>query len=211
MLVFSCYNCGLITDLDEGMAGRTWQCPACRQSVTIPGKRKGGREGGPRTALGSVVLVLAGLIPGLAVGGAGGLLLGKRNAGQGGPINRPLAEDPPKPRSARVAVSYLDAADLYDEYLTCESDCDQVYKDKVVQVVGTVGDRNDGRSGDPFIHLLHHVDGKTVAVKCHFDNDRRAEVARVSRDRPARIRVLGVCRSFSVANGVELFQCELVE
>jgi hypothetical protein len=206
MLVFSCYHCGLITDLEDNMAGKTWQCPACRQSVTIPANRTVGREGSSRGWAASIILVLTGLLPGLAVGGWWGHMLGKRQAAQG-TGNQPLSQ--PKQKYQRLPSSYVDATDWYDEYKASEIDCDRAYKGKVVEVSGVVGERNEGRSGDAFIRLLYGRDGRDPAVKCIFDPDRSSDVTQTQPGKQVRVR--GVCRMWGVKDGIVMYQCELIE
>jgi hypothetical protein len=205
MIVFSCYNCGLITDLEEEMAGKTWQCPACRQSVTIPTSRTAGRGGDSRSLLGAVTLVLVGLIPGVLLGGLGGIWLGKRSAIQEG---QRIEQSRPGPPKLGNPYAYVDASDLYEEWLTNATDCDQTYKNKILEVTGIVSDKDDGSSGNAYVGLFSSGDTKGTIVKCHFDAVNRDQVLKLYRNKSVRIR--GQCRGGGV-EGITLQQCEVIE
>lgn len=203
-MIFSCFNCGLITDLKDDMAGRNWRCPACGQAATVPDNDDGPRQ--PRGFVKVVALILAGLIPGVLLGGAAGYTLGKKDGAAG--LVTPGTPNTSPAKGLGEPASFVEAGDMYDEYTTNETDSDRAYKGKVVEVWGVVSQKNSS-IGTICVWLRHQERSEiNTAVQCHFDLSRADQLNNLAVSQQVRIK--GICKGGSKLC-VTLDKCELLE
>jgi hypothetical protein len=203
MLIFSCYNCGLIMDLKDEMAGQKWKCPACGESVLVPAQNPEPKaEGKGKAVTLAIGTALLGLMAGGAAGGVVGFYVGKSvNYRPPEARTEDPAFDDKAPRHGPAAAR-VDASVLYDQFLYYLTESDELYKGKVLEVFGHVAEvKKEGRP-----HLALRVrDGENTFIRCYFENKTVEQLARYNKK---TVRVKGRCRQSVVWNGLD--ECEVV-
>lgn len=118
------------------------------------------------------------------------------------------AETPTLDNAAREEVDAIEisAVDLYDAYAENAVRADGLYKDKVVNVTGTISNiTQDILTGNPCV--VFDVGDIVYSVQCFFSEDRAESVASLNDGQT--VTISGTCTGLSVVS-VQLSRCVLV-
>jgi len=154
---------------------------------------------------------------------AGGLLA--LTGCKGGVVSRPLASGKAStntttakkagPETGGGDAGVVTAAQLCDDYNSGEATADSRYKNKDIQVQGTVRSvRKDNKTGEPMLELRGTTDAKSGsrAVRCYFAAAEADAVSKLKKD--YEVKVSGTCQGKQGSGenfDVLLKNCKLVK
>jgi hypothetical protein len=127
--------------------------------------------------------------------------------------SQPAAQQPAKQQEAQQAkpveeaVIKVTASQLYDDYEANEVAADAKYKDKKVEISGTISSIGKDLMDTPYVALVVAPNNPVFSVQCMFDKAEQSKLASLSKD--SKIFLSG--KVSSKLGNVIVRDCSIVE
>lgn len=134
------------------------------------------------------------------------------SAGNKGDNGQPAAQEPAKQEAQQTkpveeAAIKVTASQLYSDYEANEVAADAKYKDKKVEITGTISSIGKDLMDTPYVVLVVSPNNPVFSVQCMFDKSEQSKLASLSKD--SKIVLSG--KVSSKLGNVIVRDCSIVE